>query len=114
MDKKIIGSWGEGVAKRYLESNGYTILETNWRHHHKELDIIVYKNGVIGIEVKTRKNNTDLAFTVLKAEQVGRLRLVLKAYCFLHFLNYNDSQLDLIVIKIKSLNTIGLKHYRNL
>ena len=114
MEKKIIGSWGEGIAKKYLEDKGYTILETNWRHHHKELDIIVYKNGLVGVEVKTRRSNTDLAFTILKAEQVGRLRLALKAYCFLHALNYSKSQLDLIIIKIKNPTTISLKHYRNL
>jgi len=76
--------------------------------------IIVYKNGVIGVEVKTRKSNTELAFTVLKSEQVGRLRLVLKAYCFSRALNYNKSQLDLIIIKIKNPTTISLKHYHNI
>ena len=114
MNKKIIGSWGENIAKEYLKTKGYAILETNWHHHHKELDIIAYKNGLIGVEVKTRKNNTDLAFTVLKSNQVSRLRLALRAYCLLHSLNYSQTKLDLIVIKIKSTNTVGLKHYHDL
>lgn len=115
MDKKIIGNWGEAVAKNYLENKGYTILETNWRHHRFELDIIAYKNGVIGVEVKTRKSNADLAFTVLKAEQLNRLRRALKAYCFLHSFNYNESCLDLILIKNKNLTgIIGLQHFRDI
>lgn len=115
MNKKIIGNWGESVAKNYLENKGYTILETNWRHHHFELDIIAYKNGVVGVEVKTRKNHTELAFTILKAQQLGRLRLALRAYCSRHSVDYNQSQLDLILIKNKNLpNIIGLEHYRNI
>lgn len=115
MNKKIIGNWGESVAKNYLENKGYAILETNWRHHHFELDIIAYKNGVIGVEVKTRRNHADLAFTVLKVEQLNRLRLALKSYCFLRSLNYNESRLDLILIKNKNLTgIIGLQHFRDL
>jgi len=115
MDKKIIGNWGEAVAKNYLENKGYAVLETNWRYHRFELDIIAYKNGVVGIEVKTRRNHTDLAFTVLKAEQLNRLRRALKAYCFLRSLDYSGSRLDLILIKNKNLTgVIGLQHFKDL
>jgi len=111
MSKKIIGNWGENIAKNYLKNKGYTILDTNWRHHHKELDIVAYKDKIIGFEVKTRTSNTGLAFTVLKGEQVARLRLTLKAYCRLHQLDYNNSQLDLIIIKVKNHNTVLIKHH---
>jgi putative endonuclease len=111
MNKKIIGTWGEKIAKTYLERKGYLILETNWRHHHKELDIIAYKNGIIGFEIKTRTKLANLAFTILKAEQVARLRLSLEAYCYSKSLEYSDSRLDLIIITIRSKNVIRLKHY---
>jgi len=110
MNKKIIGNWGENIAKEYLKNKCYTILETNWRFHHSELDIIAHKKIIIGIEVKTRKNNIELAFTVLKVKQVARLRLALKAYCSLNSFNYNKSRLDLIIIKLKNKNTVILKH----
>ena len=111
MNKKIIGAWGENIAKQYLQNKGYSILEANWRHHHLELDLIAYKDAVIGFEIKTRKRNTDLAFTILKSKQVTRLRIALKAYCFLRGLDYNLSRLDLIVINIKNKNTITIRHY---
>lgn len=111
MDKKIIGNWGEKVAKNYLEKKGYKILETNWRYHHKELDIIAYKNGLVGFEIKTRTVKNQLAFTILKAEQVTRLRLTLNAYCRLRHFNYDKSRLDLITINIKNKNTITLCHH---
>ena len=34
------GKRGEQVACRYLESIGHEIVERNWRHSHKEVDII--------------------------------------------------------------------------
>lgn len=52
------GRQGELAAQRYLEENGYKVIETNWRFHHYELDIIA-TNGeeLIIIEVKTRSDN---------------------------------------------------------
>jgi len=52
------GKKGEEEAVRFLESNGFKILETNWRYHHKEIDIIAMdKEFLVIVEVKTR--NTD-------------------------------------------------------
>lgn len=111
MNKKIIGKFGEQVAKKYLENKGYLILETNWHYHHKELDIIAYKNKIIGVEIKTRTTTNNPAFTVLKSAQLARLRLSLAAYCRLKNFNYNLSQLDLILITIKSSGVLTVKHH---
>lgn len=54
-DTKQVGSWGERLAQKFLEENGYTILETNWRSFHKEVDIIAQKGStIVFVEVKTR------------------------------------------------------------
>lgn len=110
MDKKIIGNWGERVAKKYLENKGYTILETNWRNGHKEMDIIAYQKVIIGVEVKTR-TSLGPPFTILGVNQLARLRLVLKKYCRQHHLNYQFSRIDLITIEIKDKDTIRLRHH---
>lgn len=111
MEKKIIGNWGEKMAKMYLENKGYTILETNWHHHHKELDIIAYKDQIVGLEIKTRTGKEGPGFTILKAEQVARLRLALKAYCRLRYQNYDQARLDLITIRVKNKNLVAIRHY---
>jgi len=52
-----IGKTGEELAKTYLESKGYLILETNWRFKHLEVDIIAKKDNALSIvEVKTRSS----------------------------------------------------------
>ena len=111
MNKKNIGNWGEMVAKSYLEKKGYKILETNWHYHHKELDIIAYKDGLVGFEIKTRTGEMKPSFTILRVEQVARLRLTLNAYCRLRHFNYNQTRLDLITINIKNKSTILLRHH---
>lgn len=114
MKKKLIGIWGENIAKNYLEKNGYTILEKNWRYHHKELDIIGYRNKVIGFEIKVRCNHNLPSFAILKASQVNNLRLALAAYCRLKHLDYQQSSLDLIVINPHGSSTVKLHHYRHI
>ena len=36
----ILGKAGEDAAAKYLEQNGYTIRDRNWRKNHLELDIV--------------------------------------------------------------------------
>jgi len=51
------GSRGELLAAGYLQRNGYTLLEKNWRFRHWEVDIIASKNNFLHVfEVKTRRS----------------------------------------------------------
>ncbi len=53
------GKEGELIAKKFLKSNGYAILKTNWRKGKAEVDIIAQHNGlIVFIEVKTRTSAT--------------------------------------------------------
>ena len=54
---KEIGDAAELAAATYLKSQGYTILNTNYRYKKGEIDIIADKGGLlVFIEVKFRKN----------------------------------------------------------
>lgn len=49
------GTAGEEKARIYLIEQNYTILETNWRSGHLEIDIIALDQGtLVFVEVKTR------------------------------------------------------------
>ena len=61
-EKNETGKQGESIAKRYLEENGYNVIETNWRFHHYELDIIATDGKeLVIVEVKTRSENYLIA-----------------------------------------------------
>jgi putative endonuclease len=52
-----LGKWGEDVAATYLERQGYTIIERDWKSGHRDLDIIALDGDtVVFVEVKTRSN----------------------------------------------------------
>lgn len=52
-----IGEKGEILAADFLQKKGFRIVETNWRYHHKEIDIIAYERDILVIvEVKLRSN----------------------------------------------------------
>jgi putative endonuclease len=53
-----LGQQGEEHAIVFLQKHGYSILEVNWRHRHKEIDVIAECDDELHIiEVKTRTSS---------------------------------------------------------
>jgi len=53
-----LGKYGENKAVDFLLSKGFSILETNWRYNHKEIDIIAeHENKLHIVEVKIRSSD---------------------------------------------------------
>lgn len=54
---KELGSLGEDITAEYLKSDGYKIIERNFRCRVGEIDIIASKNDTLAfIEVKSRRS----------------------------------------------------------
>ena len=52
-----LGKWGEDFAAKFLEEQGYEILERDWKSGHHDLDIVARDgNTLVIVEVKTRRN----------------------------------------------------------
>ena len=52
--KQVVGDIGEDIVCRYLERNGHSVIERNYRKKWGEIDIIAQKEGVVHfVEVKT-------------------------------------------------------------
>lgn len=49
------GARGEQLAQDYLRDKGFEILHRNWRHGHKEIDLIALDGGMlVFVEIKAR------------------------------------------------------------
>lgn len=57
MNMRQVGSEGEKIALKYLQKQGYRLLEKNYYANHGEIDLIMKKAGtVVFCEVKARSH----------------------------------------------------------
>ena len=80
------GTWGEEVASRYLERNGYEILERNFRCRTGELDIVAKIGSTLCfVEVKSRKGMaTGFPSEAVTREKQQHLRSAAMFYLYSH------------------------------
>ncbi|MFR1672522.1 MAG: YraN family protein [Candidatus Gastranaerophilaceae bacterium] len=112
MDNKKLGNAGEDLACRYLQKEGYEILERN-KHYSRfcEIDIIAkYKNTHIFVEVKTRKS--DAFGTPFEAITKTKYENIKKGV--LNYISENkvkDYRIDVIGITLKP--ELKIEHLKN-
>jgi putative endonuclease len=93
------GKIGEDLAAKYLEEQGYHILERNWRFKHVEIDIIaMYHEFLVIVEVKTKKRN-DYGEPYLKVNYRKQRSLIFAAERFL-FSHHIDREVRFDIISI--------------
>lgn len=113
MNNREFGDAGEDLACRYLEKQGYKILERN-KHFSKfcEIDIIAkHKDTVIFVEVKTRK--TDGFGTPLEAITPSKLANIKKGVQF--YISENKVKkyrIDVVGITLKP--EMHITHLKNI
>lgn len=55
-DSQRFGRRAEDLVASCLESRGWHIVARNWRFHHKELDLVAQRDGIVAfVEVKARR-----------------------------------------------------------
>lgn len=106
-----LGKEGEKIARQYLEDQGYEVLDENWTYSKAEIDLIVYKNGImVFVEVKSR---SSVAFGepedfVHKAKEV---QMELAANAYIDIMNHqNDIRFDIIAITFTKNKNYNLNH----
>lgn len=112
MDKHLqTGTLGEELACRYLESQGYRILERNWRCGHKEIDLIAQWGQYLVIgEVKTRSAGAYFgARDSVSREKQAFLVQAANSYVRQHALDL-EVRYDILAIDIASDGSYQLEH----
>jgi putative endonuclease len=76
-----LGKWGEEQVAEKLLSEGYVIMERNWRMNHLEVDIIASRGeDIVFVEVKTRRDNLFNPLEAMTPKKVGLLCKAAECY----------------------------------
>ncbi len=112
MDKKKLGTAGEDLACRYLERNGYEIVERNKSYPKVcEIDIIAKKkNKFYFVEVKTRTTDAfGIPSEAVDARKLSHIRNGVRLY--LTEVKAREYQIDVLAITLKP--ELKIEHFRN-
>ena len=112
----IIGKAGEEIARKYLESKGYKIIECNYKTKRAEIDIITkYKNTLVFVEVRT-KHHEQFGSPEETIHYQKRMRLRKNAAAYVHRKHYNGpyriDAICLVISERKGLERID--HYESI
>lgn len=94
----ILGSWGERLAREHLLRQGYTIVDSNVKIGHNEIDFIAtFRNRIIFVEVKTRSDDFADPLDAIDSKKIIRLCRAADAYIQAYSIPH-DPQFDVIII----------------
>lgn len=95
-----LGKAGEDTAAHYLTSNGYTIVERNFRTRAGEIDIIAKcKKTLIFVEVKTR-TQVNFGYPAEYVTRGKQQKLLKAAVYYLHICGADNAPARFDVLEV--------------
>lgn len=89
-NNREIGGKKEGIARWFLQTQGYEIIESNYRCTRGEVDIICKKDGyLIFVEVKYRRD-VQKGSPAMAVDAKKQQRICQTARWYLHAKHYKD------------------------
>jgi len=121
-EHNFVGKIGEDLARRYLEKQGYKILEQNYRTRFAEIDLIALRHGsgqaqkdeLVFVEVRTKiGENFGTPEDTLNNKKLSKVRY--NALSYAGFKKWSGPiKIDAICIVLKPNHEIErLNHYEN-
>lgn len=105
--RQHLGKAGEQLAARHLESNGYSIIQKNFRSKSGEIDLVAERDGVlVFVEVRTR-SSTAFGSPEESITESKKRHLIATAYDYLEARQAldNDWRIDLVAVEMDSRGT---------
>ncbi|MEK7545289.1 MAG: YraN family protein [Patescibacteria group bacterium] len=102
MTTQNLGTFGETLAKKYLDNQGYTWHENNYRSKFGEIDIIVSKDKeIVFCEVKTRRGSAfGRGIESVDFRKLQKIIKTIQIYLAFHGISSAPWRLDVIEITI--------------
>ncbi|MDQ3123561.1 MAG: YraN family protein [bacterium] len=86
MNSTSAGSAAEQAVAEYLQSQGYKIIEMNWKTSFAEIDIVTEKCGILYfVEVKYRHSNiAGDGFDYITSKKLHHMKRAAEAWVLAH------------------------------
>jgi len=100
--KNRIGALGEKIASKYLQKNGYCIVDANFRTPLGEIDLVArLKKTIVFIEVKTR-STYSFGPPYLSVTKRKERHIIKSALCYLKSHDIADApwRIDIVSIRL--------------
>jgi len=112
---QMLGKLGEDLASVYLQENGFSILERNWRCDAGEADIIaIEKDILVFIEVKTRSGAYQgLPEYAVTAQRRARYEIIAINYLRARQRPSGQVRFDVIAVCMTGKQQCLLRHHRD-
>jgi len=112
--KDELGKRGEAIAARYLEADGLTIVDRNWRCSQGEIDLVALDGPeLVFVEVKTRSSVAyGHPLEAITAPKLARLRRLAAAWCVDHPGNHDLIRIDAIGVIAPLHGDVDVDHLR--
>lgn len=115
LSNRELGNHGEDLACKFLEKNGYKIIERN-KSFSKfcEIDIIAQiKNTLVFVEVKTRKTNSfGFPLEAITKTKYSHIRQGALTYLGENSKKFSNFRIDAIGITLEP--KVEIKHLQNI
>lgn len=94
------GRRAEIEAAAYLRRQGWRVLHRNWRFHHKELDLIVERGGLVAfVEVKARaRSSWGHALEAITAAKRRDLAVAARGWMAEHGRQFQSFRFDAVAV----------------
>ncbi|HEY6793787.1 MAG TPA: YraN family protein [Kineosporiaceae bacterium] len=109
-----VGEYGERLAVRHLENQGFTILDQRWRCAQGEIDIIGVDDGCLVIcEVKTRRSaSAGEPAEAVTPVKLARLRRLTALWLDQQEVSWRDVRIDVVAVFLPYSGRARVAHLR--
>jgi putative endonuclease len=105
-----LGRWAEDQAAAHLRSRGWRIVARNWRFHHKEIDVVARRRGVVAfVEVKARTRPWGHPLDTIDARKRRDLAVAARGWVALRGRTGETYRFDAVTV-IRDRDGIRLEH----
>lgn len=112
MNNKVVGNFGEDLAKLYLMKNNYLVVECNYRCKFGEIDIIASKDDeLVFVEVKTR-NSISYGYPSEAVNKRKQRKIINSSKEYMLKNNIKDKYISYSVIEVY-LRDFSINHIEN-